>query len=108
MPSSAEHCGICPLAHLEAADDDVAMSEDMCVKGHLFALAQEERAVSMQVAVPDIELVSTRIFAARACAKLIKEKWCTRFYMLSTRKLDTDKVSIVVVEREEDDGPQPA
>ena len=100
MPSSREHCEICPFALVGEGLEAEEPIEQVIVREHILALARRENGHRADPSPPNI--APSRIFAARACAKWIVEQKCTRFVSLNVHKLGDDTDAVLIVERETD------
>lgn len=98
MPSSFEHCSICPFALVGAGTEAEGYVEQALVQDHLVLLASEEP--DHRADLPE-DFPPSRVFAARSCAKWIQEQTCRRYVSLNVRKLHSKGVTVLVVERDD-------
>lgn len=98
MPSSFDHCSICPFAAVEVGSEEVQYMEQALAQEHLIMLSVEEQGhrIDLSEAVS-----SSRILAARSCAKVIRERRCRRFISLNLHKMDSDAETVLIVRRED-------
>lgn len=96
MPSSFDHCSICPFAAIEAGSDEDQFMEHALVQEHLIMLGMDEQGHRIDLSE---EVAPSRIFAARSCAKIIKERRCRRFISLNLHKMENGAETVLIVDR---------
>jgi hypothetical protein len=96
MPSSFEHCSVCPFAAVAAGSEEIEYMEQALVQEHLIMLSIEEKGHRIDFSD---EVSSSRILAARSCAKMIQERRCRQFYSLNMHKMENNGETVMIVRR---------